>query len=246
MRTVVRYLNVAIAGLCLASALIVLGTNVFDPVYRAKADDALWFVALYATAQAAVLGAMWRDTPAVPWIGIAKALLAYAFLVTFVPLGPWWMAWSPGRYVYTLFDWGPGAEFILFGFLFIGRGAGNTMNALLLTEPWWRPWRRTQPLLSRVFTAVPVGIVVLCVWTFFEVVRTQWTRDVAQMVLDGLDCPTVQAKQGETTTDVRQMGTQKFVVRITYGCPATRVMVADQTSHIGMVEGASRCCVTGS
>lgn len=242
MRSVLRYLNVAVAGLCLLSALIVLGTNVFDPAYRAESQDALWFVTLYVVAQAWIIAAFVQNAWYAPWIGIGKAVVAYLFLLTFVPVGPWWMAWGPARYIYQLFDWGPGAEFILFGFLFVGRGVGNTLNALFLTEPWWRPWRRTQPLLSRLFTAVPVAIVVLCLWTFFEVVRTQWTRDVAQMVLDGLDCPTVQAKLGQTTNDVRQLGKQRFDVRIVFGCPSTKVIVGDQTGRFGYVEGASRCC----
>ena len=207
--------------------------------------DNLPFVAGYAVVQAGVMWACVRNTWHVPWIGIGKAVATYLFLATFVPAGPLWRAWSPGRYVYQLFDWGPGAEFILFAYLFLGRGIGNTMNALVLTEEWWRPWRLRQPLLSRACSAVPILIVCSCVWTYAEIVRTQWARDIAQRVADELDCPTVQTKLGQTTTDVRQMGRRRFHVRISYGCPATRVIVGDESQHVGMAVGAGECCGKG-
>ena len=246
MRAGLRYWNVFVSGVCLVSAGLVLGSNAFDAEYRARSLDNVPFVVGYAGLQVWMMGGFARNTWAVPWLGVGKAVAAYLFLLTFVPAGPLWMAWSPGRYVYQLFDWGPGAEFILFGFLFLGRGVGHTINALVLTQQWWRPWRMRQPLLSRVFSALPIVIVVLCLWTYSEIIRTQWTRDLAQRVVDELDCPTVQTQMGRTITDVRQMGRQRFHVRIVYGCPTTRVFVADQSSHVGMAEGASRCCAAGT
>jgi hypothetical protein len=246
MRAAVRYWNVVVAGLCALSAGLVLGTNAFDGEYRARSQDNLPFVLAYAGLHIWMIIAFLRDTAAVPWVAVGKAVAAYLFLLTFVPAGPLWMAWSPARYVYQLFDWGPGGEFILFGFLFLGRGVGNTLNALVLTEPWWRPWRVRQPLLSRAFSALPIVIIVLCIWTFAEIIRTQWARDIAQRVVDDLDCPTVQTKMGQTITDLRQMGRQRFHVRIVYGCPVTQVFVADQSSHVGMAEGAASCCKPGS
>lgn len=246
MRTALRYWNALIAAACLVSALLVLGTNVFDPVYRSHSQDALWFVFLYVLLHARMLQAFLWDTWEVPWFAIGKAVVALLFLVTFVPVGPWWMGWSPGRYIYQLVDWGPGAEFILFAFLFLGRGIGNTMNALILTEHWWRPWRIRQPLLSRLFSALPILVVVMCIWTFTEIVRTQWLRDLAQRVVDELDCPTVMSKLGQTTTDLRQMGKHRYHVRIEYACPVTTVLISDEPGHIGMAKGASQCCGKGT
>ncbi len=243
MRGVMRALNVLVGLVTLASALAVLGSNLLEPGYAEAHDDSLAFVVTYAAVQVAVVVAFWRDTWLVPWLAVGKALAAYLFLLTLAEVGRAWMAVSPARYVYQLFDWGEGNELVLLAMLFLGRGAGNTLNALYFLGPRLVRLRRERPLLGRLATAVPLAIVVSCVWTFTEFVRVADARDVARLVSEGLDCEAIRAHRGQTTEDVRQRGRRRYLVRIVYGCPTTQVLVADERGRVGTV-GSHRpeCC----
>jgi len=241
-----RWTNVLVGVVTLASALAVLGSDLFEPGYRQAHGDSLGLVVAYAAAQIGIIGAFWRDTRLVPWLALAKALVAYVFLLSFVPGGPYWIAWTPGRYVYQLFDWGEGTELVLFAMAYFGRGIWNTVNAFYFTAPWWRPLRIRRPLLGRTLTAVPMAAVILCVWMFVELVRATDAHDVARLVYGELDCATIRARAGETTTDLRQRGKRRYTVRIIYGCPVTRVLVADDGDHVGTVAGRrADCCGDG-
>src|SRR4030095_1889468 len=109
MSRTLRALNILGAGLCLASALAVLVSNLVAPAYREHYRDALWFVVAYIAFYGVVLYAFTsskRDRLAEA-LAVVKALGAYLFIVSFAAVGQTWMAWTPGRYVYQLFDWGP-------------------------------------------------------------------------------------------------------------------------------------------
>src|SRR5579884_2743575 len=135
------------------------------------------------------------------------------------------------------------AEVGLFAMVWIGRGVWNTLNALYFTAPWWGPLRRRHPLVGRLVTAVAIGLVVFCLWTFRELLRVGHVRDVARAVFDQLDCATIRAHLGETTTDVRQGGARRYTVRIVYGCPQVRVIVADEDGRVATWAGArEECC----
>src|SRR5690242_19337635 len=135
MPRTLRVLNVGIAVATLLSALAAGVSDAVDPAYRAHYGDALWFVVAYAAFYAAVAWAFVRRSAAAPWLAVAKTAGAYLFLVACV-VAPWaqapedgltkglgaylflalftnairaWMALTPGRYVYQLFDWGPEA-----------------------------------------------------------------------------------------------------------------------------------------
>jgi hypothetical protein len=243
MRGALRAINVACALVALASALAVLGSGLLEPGYREAHGDSLAFVLAYIGWQVLVAWAFARDFALVPWLALAKLLAAWAFLATFAVAGPYWMAWTPGRYVYQLFDWGVGAEIGLFALVWIGRGAWNTLNALYFTAPWWGPLRRRHPLVGRLVTAAAIGLVVFCLWTFRELVRVAHVRDVARAVFDQLDCATIRTHLGETTTDVRQGGARRYTVRIVYGCPQVRVIVADADGRVATWAGVrGECC----
>jgi len=244
MRAVVRWIEAAACGVAAFSAALVLWENA-DPAYRAAVGDPLWLVVCYAVAHAWMAWELARDGAWTPWIAVGRALAAYGFLAVALlvpPAGKAWMAASPSRYVYQLVDWGEGAELVLFAFLFLGRGVGNTIGAMVLTSPWWGPLRLRRPLLGRLVTAVPIVLVVLLGWQFTELFQYAVARDVARVVVDSLDCADVQAKLGQTTTDVRALKTRRFVVRISYACPATRVVVADEHQRMGYADGARQCC----
>src|SRR5580765_609014 len=129
MPRTLRVLTVLPAVVSLASGAAVLLSNVLDPGYRAHFADPLWLVVVYLAFYVWVFWAFLRATPAAPWLGLAKALGAYVFLV-FV------------------------------AFVFLGRGAWNTANALTLTRDWWLGLRARAPLVGRLVTAVPVALLV--------------------------------------------------------------------------------------
>jgi hypothetical protein len=251
MPRTLRLVNVVTAAVTLASALAVLGSNLLDPAYRAANRDSLGFVVAYAAFYAWVIQAFARTTVWAPRLAIAKALAAYLFLATFADLGQQWMAWTPGRYVYMLFDWGPDAKVGLFAFVFLGRGAWNTVNAFTATRDGWFSLRARRPLLGRLATAVPVGITVLCVWAFLALVRIDATtfssegHEVAQLVFESTSCEDVRAKDGTTTSDVRQRGDRRYDVSIRWGCADTRVLVRAPDGKLGTAGGSrSECCST--
>ncbi|MGH7895612.1 MAG: hypothetical protein ACREQL_13155 [Candidatus Binatia bacterium] len=252
MPRTLRALNALTALATLASAVAVLGSNLTDPAYHAHYRDAYWFVVLYGAFYALVIYAFVFATPLAPPLSVVKALGAYVFLVIFPDVGQSWMAWTPGRYVYQLFDWGPGAKIGLFAFVFLGRGAWNTVNAFALTREWWFGLRARRPLLGRLLTVVPVAITVFCVWAFLALVRidnvtfSSEAHEVARLVLAGLDCADVRAKNGTTTTDVRQQGDRRYDVSIQWGCAETRVLVRAPDGKLGTASDPRPECCTGA
>src|SRR5439155_291421 len=114
-----------------------------------------------------------RDGRLVPWLAVAKALAACLFFASFFTSGLYWMAWTPGRYVYQLFVWGEETKVGLFALAFLGRGTFNTLNAFYFTRPWWGPLRVRRPLLGRAVTALPIGVAALCTWAFLGLVREE-------------------------------------------------------------------------
>jgi hypothetical protein len=239
MRLALRVVMAATAFLPLASALAVLISNVVDPSYRAVYQDRLWFVVVYLAGWVAVVVAAVRNHRALPWLAVARAVAGWGFLAAFLAVGRAWMVVTPGRYVYQLFDWGEGQLLPLYAFVFLGRGAGNTLVAFALTSPWWRRLRERQPLIGRAVTTVPIALVATAVWAFLQLVRLDAQTysadafDVAHLVAAGLDCDAVRTRSGQTTTDLRQRGDRQFHVAIAYGCPVTRIVVVDQDGRRG-------------
>ena len=253
MRRALRIVNVLVAVVTLASALAVLGSDLAIAGYRAHYRDAVWFVAVYAVIQVVMLVEFARDGPLVPWLALAKAAAAWLFLLDFVALWPYWRTWTPARYVYQLVDWPEARNVGLFALVFLGRGAGNTLNAFFLTERWWRPLRLRRPLLGRVVTAVPIAATAFCVFAFAQLVREEGetfspeAQAIADYVYQGLDCAAVRAHAGETTTDLRQRGDRRYQVQIAYGCDETRVLVRDQDGRVGNAAGPQLdCCRDGT
>src|SRR2546426_3950331 len=171
MRRALRWLNVAIAVVTLASGLAVLGSDLLVRGYRDLHRDALWFVVAYCAVQALMVVEFARDGRLVPWLAVAKALAALLFFASFLTSGLYWMAWTPGRYVYQLFGWGEETRVGLFALAFLGRGTFNTLNAFYFTLPRWGPLRVRRPLLRRAVTAVPTGMAGLCPRAFLGPVR---------------------------------------------------------------------------
>jgi hypothetical protein len=104
-----------------------------------------------------------------------------------------------------------------------------------------------------VLTAVPVAIVVGCVWQFMVFVRIEAkafspeAHEVAQLVQQTLSCDDVRAKDGTTTSDVRQRGDRQYRVTIRWGCTDTRIVVRDPEDRIGVAVGAPpACCAAGT
>jgi len=266
-----RWLNAFGVAVTLASALVVLGSDLFVPGYRALFGDAVVVVAGYAALHAWFLWTYVKGGRALPWIALARALAGLgfigelirvglstapgttdgshwgeAFLATFVTLAPDWIAWTPARYVYQIVDFGPTA---MFAFVFLGRGAWNAFSAFAFAEPWWRPLRSTSPILGRAVTALAVGVIVTCVWAFFHVVPlyaktfSPDAQEVAQLVFAGIECEQMRAHDGSTTTDRRQRGDVTYHVRIRYGCHDTQVFVQGQDGRIGTARGPrTECC----
>ncbi len=243
-----RWLNVAIALVTLASALAVLGSDLFVPGYREHYRDAVWVVALYAAVQVAMVVGFARDGAAVPWLALAKTLAAYLFLVSLVALWPTWRTWTPARYVYQVFEWGDDSRIGAFALVFLGRGAFNTVNTFVLTRPWWSPLRIQRPLLGRLVTAVPIAATTLCVWAFLTLVREEAVtfspeaQAVARRVLADLECAAVRANLRKTTTDLRQAGEHRYHVQISYDCALTRVRVRTEDGRIGSASAPQPAC----
>jgi hypothetical protein len=253
MRLALRMVNVAVAGVTLASALAVLVSDLVVPGYRDHYRDALWFVSAYCAVQAFMLVEFARGGRLVPWLALAKTGAAYLFLLNLTVLWPYWRVWTPARYVYQVFAWGEGWSLGLFALVFLGRGAFNTVNAMLLTQHWWGPLRHRRPLFGRLVTAVPVGITALCVWMFLELAReeartfSREAHEVAQHVHRTLECESVQSKAGTKSTDLRQRGDRRFEVEIAYDCAMTRVVVRADDGRIGTAAGPRpECCARGS
>ena len=247
-----RVANAFGAAVCLASALAVLGGNLADPGYRAHYRDALWFVLAYAAFYAWVLYTFaWSGHVRVAQaLAAAKAIGAYAFLLATVYLiGPLWMAWTPGRYVYQLFDWGSEASIVLMAYVFLVRGAWNTVNAFVLTRDLWFPLRQSRPLFGRIVTYVPVALTVLFVWMFLRLARmnaeefSPEAHEIANLVAGDIQCEEIRAKAGTTTTDVRQRGDRRYNVMIGWDCRDLRIVVSDPDGKAGVVRTPRpECC----
>jgi hypothetical protein len=249
MRRVLRWANVLVAGVALASGLAVLGSSLLDAGYRAHYRDSLLLVAAYLGFYTVVLVAFARDDRRLAHLALAKALGAYLFLATFVAVGPLWMARTPGRYVYLLFDWGRDARVVMMAYVLLGRGLWNTLNAMYFTAPWWIPLRARRPLAGRVLTILPVGLAAAFVALFFELrhldrqTYSAAADAVAEMVFAGLDCAEIRAKQGTETTDVRQREDDRFTVHIRWDCRTVRIDVQDAGGRLGQFAGPRpECC----
>lgn len=249
MRRILRWANVLVAGVALASGLAVLGSALLDAGYRAHYRDSLLLVAAYLGFYAVVLVAFARNDRRVAYLALAKALGAYLFLATFVAVGPLWMARTPGRYVYLLFDWGRDARVVMMAYVLLGRGVWNTLNAMYFTAPWWIPLRARRPLAGRVLTILPVGLAAAFVALFVELQHldrqtySAAAADVAEMVFAGLDCAEIRAKQDTETTDVRQREDDRFTVHIRWDCRTLRVDVQDASGRLGQFTGPrAECC----
>jgi hypothetical protein len=249
LRRALLWLNALGTAVTLLSALAVLASWLLDPAYRIYFGDSLLFVLGYTALQAWFLWSFVRDTPAVPWIAVGRAVAGWIFIALFVSVGPLWMRLTPARYVYQLFDWGPEARIGLFALVFLGRGAFNTFSAFALTRDWWWPLRERRPLLGRLLTAVPVAIIVAFVWAFFQMVRLDATTfspeafEVARLVLDGIDCPTLREREGRTTTDLRQRGDRQYHVTIRWRCAEVQVEVRAEDGRMGVMRGPRlECC----
>lgn len=252
MRRALIWLNALAIAVTLLSALAVLVSWVLDPSYRAHYGDSLVFVLGYIALQAWCLWSFVRVTSAMPWVAIARALAGWLFIALFVSIGPLWMHISPARYVYLLFDWGPEARVGLFAFVILGRGACNTFSAFALTRDWWWPLRARMPVVGRLITAVPVAAIVSFVWLFFQMVRidnqtfSRDAYDVARLVLDGVDCPTLREREGQTTTDLRQRGDSHYHVTIRWRCTDVQVDVRAEDGRSGVARGPRLECCRGS
>jgi hypothetical protein len=249
MRRWQRWANVFVSLVTVASAVAVLVSDLVVPGYQEHYGDALPFVLGYTALQGWFLAAFLRGDRWMPWAAVAKAVGAWLFLATFTAIGPAWMAVTPSRYVYQVFDWGPNTKLGMFAFVFLGRGAWNTFNAFLATEDWWRPLRTTRPILGRIVTIVPVAIIVTCVWAFLTLVRLDAktfspdAADVARVVLADVDCETIRSREGTTTTDVRQRGAATYQVEIRYGCRGTQVVVRAEDGRLGTASAPRpECC----
>jgi hypothetical protein len=250
-----RALNLVAAATTLASGLAVLGSNLVDPVYRAHYRDALWFVLAYLAFYAAVIYAFASPGRArlARRLAVAKALGAGLFLIAFPSVGQTWMAWTPGRYVYQLFDWGADARVVLMAFVFLGRGVWNTANVFALTRDVWMPLRVRRPLLGRLMTMVPVAIIVTCVWMFLALARmnakefSAEAHEVASLVLQDVGCDDLRAKAGTTTNDVRQRGDRRYDVTISWSCTDLVVIVRAPDGRFGTArDSRPECCDTPS
>ena len=247
MPRTLRALNVVAALFPLASGVAVLASNLFVPGYPYR--DSLAFVVAYCAFYGFVAWAFGRGAALAPRLALVKTAGAYLFLVLFPQVGQQWMAATPGRYVYQLFDWGSEAKVGLFAFVFLGRGAWNTINAFACTRDWWFDVRARRPLAGRLLTAIPVGLTVLFTWIFLSLVRIDATtfsaeaHEVARLVADGITCDDVRAKAGTTTSDVRQRGERRYEVTIQWGCADTRVFVRAPDDRLGIAGGTrSECC----
>ncbi len=248
MHRAVRWLNVVVCAVTLASGLATLASDLFEPGYREAHRDLLWFVTAYCAVQAWMVVEFARDGRFAPWMAVARLLGAVLFFATIPGAGLFWVVWTPGRYVYQLFDWSDGSKIGLFALAFLGRGAFNVLNVLFWTAPWWRVLRERRPLVGRAVTSVAVAVAAVCVSAFFALLAEERrtfsadAQEVARVVLDQVDCAAVRANDGKTTTDLRQRGERKYMVEITYGCAVTRVVVHTEDGRVGTVAGPQAAC----
>jgi hypothetical protein len=249
-----RIVNAFAAAVCLASALAVLGGNLSDPGYRAHYRDAIPYVLAYAAFYAWVLYTFaWSGRVRVAQtLAVVKAIGAYAFLLAFPGAGRTWMVLTPGRYVYQLFDWGTEASIVLMAYVFLARGAWNTVNAFAITRPVWFPLRQSRPLFGRIVTYIPVVITVLCVWAFLRLARmnaedfSAEAHEIASIVANDIQCDEVRAKAGTTTRDVRQRGDRQYQVMINWDCTDVRIIVRDPEGKAGTARTPRpECCPKG-
>jgi lysylphosphatidylglycerol synthetase-like protein (DUF2156 family) len=182
-------------------------------------------------------------------LAVVKAIGAYGFLAAFPAVGRSWMVWTPGRYVYQLFDWGTEAGIVLMAYVFLVRGAWNTVNAFMLTRELWFPLRQSRPLFGRVVTMIPVAITVLCVWAFLRLARmnaeefSPEAHEIANIVANDIQCDEIRAKAGTTTTDVRQRGDRRYDVMIRWDCVDLRIIVRDPDGKAGTARTPRpECC----
>ena len=250
MRRTLRWTNVLISGAALASGLVVLSYNLFDAGYRDHYRDSLPLIVVYLVFYNLVLFAFARDDRRTAHLAVAKALGAYLFLVTFVVVGPLWMARTPARYVYLLFDWGREAPSVLMAYVLFGRGLWNTLNAMFFTTQWWIPLRARRPLAGRIVTMLPIGLAAAFVGLYVEL-REQGRElyspaadEVAEQVFASIDCAQIRAKQGTETTDLRERADgQRFHVHVRWDCRAVRIYVQDQDGRLGQYAGPrDECC----
>jgi hypothetical protein len=254
MPRTLRALNVVAALVALASGLAVLVSTVAIPGYPYR--DPLALVVAYCAFYVWVVVAFWRGTTTARRLAVAKAIGACAFVLLFLRLpdaARAWMNASPGRYVYQLFDWGPGAGIGMYAFVFLGRGVWNTVNAMACTRDWWFAIRARRPLIGRALTAIPVAIVVGCVWQFMTFVRIEAktvspeAQEIARVIEQDLSCEDVRAKDGTTTSDVRQRGDREYKVMIRWGCAGTIIVVRDPDDRMGVAVGVRpECCPPGT
>jgi hypothetical protein len=249
LRPGIRWANVLVALVTLASGLATLGSDLLVAGYREAHHDALWFVVAYCAVQAWMVVAFARENPSAPWLASAKLAAALLFFATIPGTGLYWAGWTPGRYVYQLFDWGGGSKVGLFALAFLGRGAFNTVNTLYWTARWWRPLRERHPLVGRAVTSVGIALAAVCVSLFFALASEERrtfsdeAQAVAQTVLAQLDCQSVRANDGKTTQDLRQQGERRYLVEISYGCEVTRVVVRTEDGKMGVATGTeAECC----
>lgn len=252
VRLAFRVLNALVALATLASALAVLVSDVVDPGYRAHYRDALWFVGAYTAVQAAMLVVFVRGGGGMRWCVLARTAAAYLFLLGFTVLWPYWKVWTPARYVYLLFEFSDGRQIGQFALVFLGRGAFNTLSALVATEDWWHRLRLDRPLLGRLVTTVPIAIAVFSVWAFLGLVREEGRTfspeayQVARMVLEGVDCDAVRSNTGKSKQDVRRRGEQTYGVEVVYDCQLVRVLVQAEDGRVATAAAPRPECCGGS
>jgi hypothetical protein len=244
-----RWLNLIAAAVSLASGLAVLASNLLDPGYPYR--DPLWVVVGYLAFYGAVIWAFWTCSPVAGRLAIAKTVGATIFLLLFPFAGLRLMAWTPGRYVYQLFDWGPEVKIGLFAFVLLGRGVWNVVNVFALYRDWWLTLRVRKPLLGRALTAVPVGLTLFLVWAFLSLVRmdaatfSREAHEIARLVEQDVTCHEVRAKRGTRTEDVRQRGDRTYRVTIEWSCEALRILVVAPDGRAGIAGGPRpECCQT--
>jgi hypothetical protein len=107
-------------------------------------------------------------------------------------------------------------------------------------------------LLGRLVTAIPVAAIVCFVWVFFEMVRIDKQTfspdayDVAGVVLEGIDCPTLRDREGQTTSDLRQRGDRRYHVTIRWRCADVQVEVRAEDGRLGVARGPRLECCAGA
>ena len=94
-----------------------------------------------------------------------------------------------------------------------------------------------------------VAIIATFVWALMQMVRLDATTfstdayEVARIVLDGIDCPTLREREGQTTTDLRQRGDRRYHVTITWRCRDVQIEVRAEDGRMGVARGPRlECC----